>query len=35
MTYAFMLAVFALITFGIVWIIHRLSVHRILRLGEM
>ncbi len=35
MTYGFMLAVFALITFGIIWLIHRLSVQRILRLGEM
>ena len=34
-TYFFMLAVFALITFGIIWLIHRISVQRILRLGEM
>ena len=34
-TYFFMLAVFALITFGIIWLIHRISVQRMLRLGEM
>ena len=33
-TYAIMLAVFAVITFGIIWLIHRISVQRILRLGE-
>ena len=35
LTYFFMLAVFAVITFGIIWLIHRISVQRILRLGEM
>ncbi len=35
LTYCFMLAVFAAITFGIIWLIHRISVQRILRLGEM
>jgi len=27
--------VFAVITLGIIWLIHRISVQRILRLGEM
>ncbi len=35
LTYFFMLAVFAAITFGIIWLIHRISVQRMLRLGEM
>ena len=34
-TYALMVAVFAAITLGIIWLIHRISVQRILRLGEM
>ena len=34
-TYGFMVAVFALITLGIVWLIHRISIQDILRLGEM
>jgi ABC-type lipoprotein release transport system permease subunit len=34
-TYAAMVFVFAVITLGLIWMIHRISVHRILRLGEM
>ena len=30
-----LLLVFAVITLGIIWLIHRISVQRILRLGEM
>lgn len=35
LTYFAILAVFATITLGLVWLIHRISVQRILRLGEM
>ena len=34
-TYAAMAAVFALITMGVIWFIHKISLQRILRLGEM
>ena len=34
-TYGAMVLVFAAITFGLLWLIHRISLHRILRLGEM
>ena len=34
-TYGIMVFVFAVITLGIIWLIHRISVQRILRLGEM
>ena len=34
MTYAAMVTVFGIITFGMVWFIRRIAVHRILRLGE-
>jgi ABC-type lipoprotein release transport system permease subunit len=34
-TYAAMLFVFAVITLGMIWMIRRISVHRVLRLGEM
>ena len=34
MTYAAMVAVFGIITFGMVWFIRRITVHRVLRLGE-
>ena len=34
LTYAAMVAVFGIITFGMVWFIRRITVHRILRLGE-
>ena len=34
-TYGLMVAVFAVITLGIIWLIHRISVQRVLRLGEM
>ena len=34
-TYGAMVLVFALITLGLLWLIHRISLHRILRLGEM
>ena len=34
-TYGIMVFVFAIITLGIIWLIHRISVQRILRLGEM
>ena len=33
-TYALMLLVFGLITLGLIWLIHRISLQRILRLGE-
>lgn len=35
LTYAAMLLAFAIISFGLVWFIHRISLQRILRLGEM
>ena len=34
-TYGFMILVFALITMGVIWLIRRISLQRILRLGEM
>ncbi len=34
-TYAFMIFVFALITMSVIWLIRRISLQRILRLGEM
>lgn len=34
-TYGAMVLVFAVITLGLLWLIHRISLHRILRLGEM
>ena len=34
-TYAAMFFVFAIITLGVIWLIHRISLQRILRLGEM
>ncbi len=34
-TYGVMLLVFAAITLTLVWLVHRISVHRVLRLGEM
>ena len=34
-TYAVMLLVFAFISLGVIWLIHRISLQRILRLGEM
>jgi hypothetical protein len=33
-TYAAMVFVFAVITLGIVWFIRRISLHRVLRIGE-
>ena len=35
LTYAAMLLVLALISVGLIWRIHRISLHRVLRLGEM
>ena len=35
LTYAAMLFVFGLITLGIIWFIRRISLHRVLRLGEV
>ena len=34
-TYGLMVVVFAVITLGIIWLIHRISVQHILRMGEM
>ncbi len=34
-TYGLMAVVFAVITLGIIWLIHRISVQQILRMGEM
>ena len=34
-TYAAMVLVFAVITLGLIWLVHRISLQRILRLGEM
>ncbi len=34
-TYGAMVLVFAIITLGLLWLIHHISLHRILRLGEM
>ena len=34
-TYGAMVLVFAAITLGLLWLIHRISLHRMLRLGEM
>ena len=34
-TYGVILRVFAVITLGIIWLIHRISIQRILRLGEI
>ena len=34
-TYGAMVLVFAIITLGLLWLIHRISLHRVLRLGEM
>ena len=34
-TYAIMVVVFSVIILGIIWLIYRISLQRILRLGEM
>jgi hypothetical protein len=34
-TYGVMIVIFAAITSGLVWLIHRISLHRTLRMGEM
>ena len=33
-TYGIMLLVFSAITLALIWVIHRISLHRVLRLGE-
>jgi hypothetical protein len=35
LTYAAMAFVFAVISLGIIWFVQRISLHRVLRLGEM